>query len=418
MPPADPPPGEFVQRLSTFASRLRGLGLTAGPGETAAAARALETLPLLSLTEIRDALRMILTAHQREQPTFDAAFREHFLRPAENQEHMQPSGVNKPPSGAPPPAQSPEQEQRAPDAPASEPPPDPEAEPAGLAGRKGQARTDLPPELEEAQPLRTRLSPHAGRSEGAQGYGGELEQLLAAASALIRGLRLGRSRRWKPAPSGSRFDVRRTLHAALRTAGDPVSPRYQAHPLRSPRFLIVLDGSRSMAPYSALLLRYAAALMLRTRRAGAVEVYSFSTTLTRLTPLLRHSLERARFTPGSLGAWTLDLPDLGEAWGGGTRIGENLLRLSQDERARLSPGTVTLILSDGLDTGEPALLARAARELRRRSGRLIWLNPLAGMPGYLPLARGMAAALPHLDVFAAAGGVAELEALPARLARR
>ncbi len=162
-----------------------------------------------------------------------------------------------------------------------------------------------------------------------------------------------------------------------------------------------------MEPHAALLLRYAAALMLRSRR---VEVYSFSTGLTRLTPALRHSLDRQAL-------WSLRLPDLGEGWGGGTRIGDNLLRLTRDERARLSSDTVTMVLSDGLDTGEPELLARAARELSRQSGRLIWLNPLAGIPGYLPIARGMAAALPYLDVFAAATDVASLAALPGRLKR-
>ena len=81
----------------------------------------------------------------------------------------------------------------------------------------------------------------------------------------------------------------------------------------------------------------------------------------------------------------------------------------------MTPDTVTVVLSDGLDTGEPDVLARAARELARQSGRLIWLNPLAGIPGYLPIARGMAAALPHLDVFAAADDVAALEQLPGKL---
>ena len=211
-------------------------------------------------------------------------------------------------------------------------------------------------------------------------------------------------------PRGQRFDLRRTLRASLRTGGDPVSVRYQGHPRRAPRFLIVLDGSRSMAPHAALLLRYAAALMLQSGGSRRVEVYSFSTGLIRLTPLLRHSLTQRR-------AWNLKLPDLGEGWGGGTRIGDNLLKLTQGERARLTPDTVTLVLSDGLDTGEPQLLARAVRELSRLSGRLIWLNPLAGIPGYLPIARGMAAALPYLDVFAAADDVQALEQLPGKLKR-
>ncbi|WP_425145679.1 vWA domain-containing protein [Deinococcus sp.] len=391
------PSPEFARKLSGFTARLRGLGFVLGPGETEAAWRALEALNPLDAAQVQDGLRMILTAHRIQGPTFDRAFREHFLEPAAEDRDLQPSGVQKPSSGTDlPPIQTQQQEEGEGE------------ETATPAGRSGQLGNDDGDVQEGSQTLRSRMSPHAGESD-TEDAGGDLEALLHAASALIRRVRLGRSRRWRAASSGRRFDFRRTLHAALRTGGDPVSPRYQRHPLRSPRFLIVLDASRSMAPYTDTLLRYAAALMLRTRR---VEVYSFSTGLTRLTPLLRHSLER-----GSRSGWSLKLQGLGEGWGGGTRIGENLLALTRDERARLSPGTVTLILSDGLETGEPELLARAARELRRLSGRLVWLNPLAGMPGYLPLARGMAAALPHLDVFAAAGGVAELAALPDKLGR-
>ncbi|ULH16815.1 VWA domain-containing protein [Deinococcus sp. KNUC1210] len=397
---------EFARKLTSFTARLRGLGFQVGPGETEAAARALDVLNVLDPGQAQDALRMILTAHRAQEPVFNRAFREHFLLPTSEDDASQPSGVQKPDADS---AAKPDQEQPRPEAPLEG-----EGEPTTPAGRQQQASSDDEDDAAEAQNLRSRMSPHAGRSEEDAPYGGELEDLLHAASALIRRVKLGRTRRWKAAPRGTRFDFRRTLHAALRTGGDPATPRFQRHPLRSPRFLIVLDASRSMAPHTDLLLRYAAALMLRTRR---VEVYSFSTTLTRLTPLLRqsltHSLER------SLGAgqqhWSLSLPPLGDAWGGGTRIGENLQRLIGDERARLSPSTVTIILSDGLDTGEPQKLAHAVRELHRLSARLVWLNPLAGLPGYLPLARGMAAALPHLDVFAAAGGVAELAALPEKL---
>jgi uncharacterized protein len=374
-----------------------------GPGETADALRAMTLLDTLDPVEMQDALRMVLTAHQHERPAFDAAFRKHFLLRGAEDSELQPMGVQKP-SAPTPPEQKDER---------SGPPREQDGEGEGeqlSSSRRQQGQGD-DDQQGEGQTLRSQLSPHASRQDGGEGYGGELEDLLHAASALIRQVQLGRSRRWRAMPRGQRFDFRRTLRASLRTGGDPASVRYQGHPRRAPRFLIILDGSRSMAPHAALLLRYAAALMLRSRR---VEVYSFSTGLSRLTPMLRHSLahglERSRAAD-----WAFELPDLGEGWGGGTRIGDNLLRLTRDERARLSPDTVTLVLSDGLDTGEPELLARAVRELSRKSGKLIWLNPLAGIPGYLPIARGMAAALPHLDVFAAADDVASLAQLPKKL---
>ncbi|MGY2894123.1 vWA domain-containing protein [Deinococcus sp. UYEF24] len=391
---------ELSASLTEFARTLRSAGLKVGPGETADALRAMTLLETLDPVQMQDALRMVLTAHQHEREVFDAAFRDHFLLRGAADQELRPLGVKKPSSPNPPPPQDersgPPREQKG------------EGEGPQTQSRRQQGQGEDEGEG-EGQTLRSQLSPHAARQEPGEGYGGELEDLLHAASALIRRVRLGRSRRWRAMPKGGRFDFRRTLRASLRTEGDPVSVRYQGHPRRAPRFLIVIDGSRSMEPHAALLLRYAAALMLRSRR---VEVYSFSTGLTRLTPMLRHSLG---VHAGGRGAWSLRLPDLGEGWGGGTRIGENLLRLTRDERARLTPDTVTVVLSDGLDTGEPEVLARAVRELARQSGRLIWLNPLAGIPGYLPIARGMAAALPYLDVFAAADDVAALERLPGKL---
>jgi uncharacterized protein with von Willebrand factor type A (vWA) domain len=357
-------------------------------------------LETLDPVQMQDALRMVLTAHRHEREVFDAVFRDHFLLRGAADQELQPLVVKKPSSPNPPPPQ----EER------GGPPREQEGEGEGQQAQSRRQQGQGEDEGDgEGQTLRSQLSPHAARQEAGEGYGGELEDLLHAASALIRRVRLGRSRRWRAMPKGRRFDLRRTLRASLRTGGDPVSVRYQGHPRRAPRFLIVLDGSRSMEPHAALLLRYAAALMLRSRR---VEVYSFSTGLTRLTPMLRRSLG---VRGGERSVWSLKLPDLGEGWGGGTRIGDNLLRLTRDERARLTPDTVTLVLSDGLDTGEPEVLTRAVRELSRQSGRLIWLNPLAGIPGYLPIARGMAAALPYLDVFAAADDVAALERLPGKL---
>ncbi|MGI8747927.1 MAG: vWA domain-containing protein [Deinococcus sp.] len=404
-PPSPPDQTLSAQNLSAsvtaFARLLRGLGLSAGPGETAEALGAMGALNLLDLTVIRDALRMIFTARRSEEGVFDAAFQAHFL-------NLDGQAAGRPRSPQPDGTVSPEK-------PAGEAPRDPPADaddtdaaqPAGLSRR---AASDSPPDETDAQARRAHSSPDAGEGGPAEALQDESELLLASAARLLRRVRLGRSRRWRALPRGPRFDFRRTLHAALRTAGDPLWPRYQGHPRRSPRFLLVIDGSRSMEPYAGLLLRYAQAL---GQRSGRVEVYAFSTGLTRLTPQLRLA---AGVRPG--GTAPLRLDRLGAAWGGGTRIGENLLKLCRDERARPSPDTVVMVLSDGLDTGEPELLARAARELRRLSGLLVWLNPLAGQPGYRPLARGMAAALPSLDLFASADSPAALLRLPDRVRMR
>jgi uncharacterized protein with von Willebrand factor type A (vWA) domain len=155
--------------------------------------------------------------------------------------------------------------------------------------------------------------------------------------------------------------------------------------------------------------RFLLAFALSVRRAARrTEVFAFNTDLVRLTPWLE---------PGRI-AGTLDriaaaVPD----WSGGTRIGESLARFVDEHLARRVDGrTVVVILSDGLDRGEPELLAGAMRALRARARKIVWLNPLLGDPRYEPTARGMAAALPHVDAFLPAHDLASLEQLLPHLA--
>ncbi|WP_034385732.1 VWA domain-containing protein [Deinococcus sp. YIM 77859] len=398
-------PARLSAQVSAFAGRLRDEhGFLIGPGEVADALRAVAAVNVLHVTEVRDALRAVLTSTPEQARMFDAAFDAFFRSP-----------VGRPPALAPPPARpaagTPRPPPRAtgretgqlltPSAdPGEEDGPAPEL-PSGKALEPQPAGSEGP--AAPSPPLRVRLSPQAGAGTPVQAGAADLPELLRAASAVARAAELGRERRLRRQPQGPKLDARRTLREAARTAGDAAVPRWLGRPRHAPRFLLVLDGSRSMGRSAAQLLRFAFALQLRARR---VEVYAFSTGLTRLTPQLRC------LSP----AQPLTLPDLGEAWGGGTRIGENLLRLAREERDRVHRNTVVLILSDGLDTGDPDVLARALRDLRARAGRLIWLSPLAATPGYQPVQRAVQAALPHLHAFLPAGDVADLYGL-ARLLR-
>jgi len=141
---------------------------------------------------------------------------------------------------------------------------------------------------------------------------------------------------------------------------------------------MLVDGSRSMAEHAPQILQFAYALVRRTRRARA---WVFSTELREITRDLRRAA----------------LPDLGESWGGGTRIGSTLHRFLHEHGSSLDDDTLTFVCSDGLDFGEPHALAAAAAQLRRRSAALIWLNPDAGGPGYVPATRGMRAVLPFVN---------------------
>lgn len=105
-------------------------------------------------------------------------------------------------------------------------------------------------------------------------------------------------------------------------------------------------------------------------------------------------------------------------WAGGTRIGGALKHFNYDWARRvLGHGAVVLLISDGWDRGEPALLAQEIARLQRSCYRLIWLNPLLGLPDYEPLTRGMQAALPYVDDFLPAHNLSSLEELAQHLSR-
>jgi uncharacterized protein with von Willebrand factor type A (vWA) domain len=239
--------------------------------------------------------------------------------------------------------------------------------------------------------MRARFSAMAGEAAVPEVPRDGLEAMLEAAGALMRRLRLGRSRRWRAMHEGARFDFRNTLRASLQTGGETLHSRWLGHPRRNPRLVVAVDGSRSMSEHAGLMLQFAYALSQRTRR---LDAFVFSTELRDVTRQLRGF---ARGRP-------LQLAGLSDAWGGGTRIGGCLETLVREYGHRcLTEHTVVLVLSDGLDVGDPERLRAAMRELRRRSAALVWLNPLLGTPGYAPDAQGMRAALPYLDAFIPAG---------------
>jgi hypothetical protein len=232
---------------------------------------------------------------------------------------------------------------------------------------------------------------------------------LAQLAALMERLRLAvparRSRRVAPSRSGLP-DLRRTLRRSFRTAGEPLERRFRARRRRTRRVVLVLDVSGSMADYSRALLVFAHAALRTDRR---WEAFCFGTRLTRVTRALAVSrpdeaLERA----------AEEVVD----WNGGTRIGECLKALLDEYGHRgLVRGAVVVLCSDGLEVGDPDLLAEQMARLSRLAYRVIWLNPLKGDEAYEPLARGMNAALPYVDVFAAGHNLASLEELGSELSR-
>jgi uncharacterized protein len=230
------------------------------------------------------------------------------------------------------------------------------------------------------------------------------EEERVRVAALIRRLAVSvpteRTRRTRPASTGATFDLRRTLRRSLRTQGEPFDRAWRARKSRTRPLVLILDISGSMAPYARALMQFAFAAMAVGRR---VETFCFGTRLTRVTRTLRtKDPDRA-------------LHEIGrqvEDWEGGTRIGESLKALLDgwSQRAALR-GAVVVLCSDGLERGDPELLRTQMARLRRLAYRVIWVNPLKGSPRYEPLARGMAAALPSVDVFLSGHNLESLEQL-------
>jgi uncharacterized protein len=213
-----------------------------------------------------------------------------------------------------------------------------------------------------------------------------------------------RTRRSRPSPKGTTFDIRRTLRRSLRTQGEPFDRSFRARRSRTRPLVLILDISGSMAPYARALLQFGFAAMAAGRR---VEVFCFGTRLTRVTRTLRtKDPDRALREVGAIVA----------DWEGGTRIGESLKSLLDgwSQRAALR-GAVVVLCSDGLERGDPAVLRAQMARLRRLAHRVVWANPLKGSPRYEPLARGMAAALPSVDVFLSGHNLESLETLAATL---
>jgi uncharacterized protein with von Willebrand factor type A (vWA) domain len=234
---------------------------------------------------------------------------------------------------------------------------------------------------------------------------------FAEARRLMSELRLHgavrRSRRTRPSRHRSGPpDLRRTVRRALRAGGEPINRAFVEPGERPRRLILLCDVSGSMEAYSRALLRFLHAAVVGR---GRVEAFALGTRLTRLTRDLS-----TRDPDAALTAAARRVVD----WSGGTRLGEGLRQFNDEWGVRgLARGAVVVILSDGWDRGDPELLGEQMARLHRVTRRIIWVNPLKASPGFAPLARGMAAALPYVDEFVEGHSLASLEELVDVVAR-
>jgi uncharacterized protein with von Willebrand factor type A (vWA) domain len=229
----------------------------------------------------------------------------------------------------------------------------------------------------------------------------ELREAERLVDLLVPRLERRRTRRYELHSHGRRLAPRAMFRQNLGTGGQLMSWVWRRQ-IKEPRSLVVIcDISGSMERHSRLLLRFVQALSAASE--VRTESFVFGTRLTRVTRLLRdRDRDRA----------LARVADAVNDWAGGTRIGESFRTFNQHwARRTLRTSGVVIVVSDGWDRGDPALVAAETARLRRNCHRLVWLNPLAGTPGYQPLAGGMRAAIPYVDDFLPAGTVASLERL-------
>ena len=214
-----------------------------------------------------------------------------------------------------------------------------------------------------------------------------------------------RSRRFRPATRRGRPDIRRTVRAALRSGGEPVRRAFAEPGDRPRRLVLLLDVSGSMEPYARALVRFLHAAMVGRRD---VEAFALGTRLTRLTRQLA-----SRDPDAALRRAAEVVVD----WSGGTRLGDGLKTFNDEWGMRgMARGATVVFLSDGWDRGDPEVMDEQMERLGRVAHRMVWVNPLKASPGYEPLARGMAAALPHVDRFLEGHSLDSLRALAEVLA--
>ena len=232
----------------------------------------------------------------------------------------------------------------------------------------------------------------------------EAEQFMSSlklAGPPKRSLRLQKTNR-----KGSRHDIRRTMRAVLQNDGEPIERYWREPSTKLRRLVVLLDISGSMEPYARALLRFMHAAVVGRQR---VEAFTLGTRLTRITrELANRNPDRA------LERTSAQVSD----WSGGTRLGECLQNFNDNWGVgSLARGSIFVILSDGWDRGEPQVLAEQMLRLQRVAYRVIWVNPLKVSPGYAPLARGMAAAMPFIDDFVEGHSLEALRELTAVIAR-
>ena len=364
-----------VRKLVTFGRILREAGVEVGPGRLQDALRALDAIDLSVRDDVYAALACTLVAKHDDLEIFDRAFRAWFERAPSKNLGQRPIDLGlvdmKPESQA-------------------------------VAAHSIAEISMDPVDPNDAELATAAFSANEllRSKDFAEMSAAELREVRRACERLARNLPKRRSRRLEPSHGGELIDPRRTIRKSMRSEGEPIDRAFRHQKLVERRVVFICDISGSMEPYARALVLFLQAAVATGRQ---VEALTFGTRLTYLTPFLDgrdpdRALERASKAVRD--------------WAGGTRIGESLDAFNRIYGRRgMTRGAIVVIASDGWERGDTTLLSKSMATLHRRSRAIVWLNPLKGHSAYQPLAGGMQAALPHVDVFLPGHNLASLESM-------
>jgi len=352
--------------VGALSRRLQDAGLPVPPARAADVARALTLVRPVSRGTLYWTIRSVVVTDDTQVKVFDAVFAEVFGGASDDEPEVELEDVTTVPDW---------QNDEA---------------PGSTSGDDDESEQEIPLTIASAdEVLRTKrfdaLAPD------------ELAELYRLMTALELATPLRRTRRYEKRRRGERIDLRRTLRGSLRTGGDPVRLRRRRRRVVPRRLVLLCDISGSMEPYARAYLQFLACA------AGCgpnAEAFAFATRLTRLTRALRSRNPERAIQRAAAAA-----PD----WSSGTRIGE-ALRAFNDRHGRrgMARGAVVVILSDGWERGDPALVGRELERLSRLAYRIVWVNPRMAADAFSVRAGGMVAALPHIDALVSGHSFAAL----------
>ena len=383
-----PLPSHILHNLILFGRVLRGLGLEVNPGRMMDVVSALSYVEMWRRRDFYYTLRSFLVKKREDLPKFDEAFELFWQKPADEELDVDLQDLLR----------------------------------FQRMGQQEKEQIIMPPPLQELT-WRQEESAEADEDdvdleiiEVTQTYStreglrqkdfGELtavefEQIKRLMTAMIWQLGQRQTRRLRASKKGRVLDMRRTLRHNFRYGGDILEWKYRQKKIKPRPIVILADVSGSMERYTRLLIHFLYGLHWGVSQ--QVEVFLFSTRLTRITRQLHHK---------DVDEAVREVTAVVNDWSGGTRIGDCLKTFNFAwSRRVLRQSAIVILISDGWDRGDPDLLKQEMARLSRTCHRLVWLNPLLGSAEYEPLTRGMQAALPYIDDFLPVHNLASLEDL-------